>query len=111
MSELPNFPYKDFEEFKEAAFKGEVEIGVAMDIARQWLMSGGKRSPKRDRNKAYVYMLASYIFAIFLLVYSILTLRVDYFLLFIPLIISLFTLTPMGLRFMGMMNLVVGGGV
>lgn len=110
-SDLPNFPYSSFEEFRNAVNKGEVEIGVAMDISRQWLTSNGKYAPRGEQIKAYIYMLTPYIFAIFLLIYSVLNLKFHYLLLFIPFIISLFTLTPVGLRVFGIMNFIIGAGI
>jgi hypothetical protein len=107
VSDLPNFPYKNFEEFKVAVTKGEVGISVAMDISRQWLTNHGKYSSSGDRTKAIIYMFIPYIFALFLLIYSVASLKFLFLLLLLPLVYSLFTMTPVTLRIFGLNKLII----
>lgn len=83
ISDLPNFPYKSFEQLQEAEKTGKITIGVDKTVAREWMVKG-KNSPFFWKTVGFIMHLIPHMLSLGIIVYSVIARKWLLFLLIIP---------------------------
>jgi hypothetical protein len=109
-SDIPNMPHRTLDELREARQRGDVDIGVGMDHARQWLERARDRVPA----PSIICQIGTAMPLWFgpLLVYSgWTTLGGGSLLLLVPAFVSWLLMRPMAIRMMPLLGFLAWGSV
>jgi len=109
MKDIPEFPYENLVDLTRAIQSGEVVVGAAMHLARQWVVGGDKEVPSGGRFIVKSLTVLQLLLPLLVLVLAIVSSQLLLLLLIPAMVLSFLFLSPMQVRFKPILNIVIIG--